>query len=64
MTIVRKHGLGCPLAVATPTTSTTKNIQVADLNCLNATLAVIRWKKMCGFYFDLKHERYSSYTIG
>lgn len=41
-----------------------KNIQIADLNALNATLAVIRWKKMRGFYFDLKHERYCSYTIG
>ena len=41
-----------------------KNIQVADLNALNATLAVIRWKKMRGSYFDLKHERFSSYTIG
>jgi hypothetical protein len=41
-----------------------KNIQIADLNCLNATLAVIRWKKMRGFYFDVRHERFSSYTIG
>jgi Domain of unknown function (DUF6791)/ThiF family len=41
-----------------------KNIQIADLNALNAVLAVIRWKKICGFYFDLKHERFNSYTIG
>lgn len=41
-----------------------KNIQIADLNSLNATLAVIRWKKMCGFYFDLKSEHFNSYTIG
>lgn len=41
-----------------------KNIQIADLNALNATLAVVRWKKLRGFYFDLKHERFSSYTIG
>lgn len=41
-----------------------KNIQVADLNALNATLAVIRWKKMRGFYFNHKQERSSSYTIG
>lgn len=40
-----------------------KNIQVADLNALNATLAVIRWKKVCGFYFDQRHEGFSSYTI-
>jgi len=24
-------------------------IQIADLNALNAALAVIRWKKLCGF---------------
>jgi len=41
-----------------------KNIQIADLNALNAVLAVIRWKKMRGFYFDLKYERFNSYTIG
>lgn len=41
-----------------------KNIQIADLNALNAVLAVIRWKKMREFYFDNKHERYNTYTIG
>lgn len=41
-----------------------KNIQIADLNSLNATLAVIRWKKICGFYFDFKHAHFNSYTIG
>lgn len=39
------------------------NIQVADLNALNATLAVIRWKKLFGFYGDLEDEHYSTYTI-
>jgi hypothetical protein len=29
-----------------------KNIQIAEMNALNAALAVIRWKKLCGFYFD------------
>jgi len=29
-----------------------RNIQIADLNALNAALAVIRWKKLMGFYFD------------
>jgi hypothetical protein len=41
-----------------------RNIQVADLNALNACLAVIAWKKSKGFYFDLGHERFISYTIG
>lgn len=40
-----------------------KNIQVADLNALNACLAVIAWKKQRGFYFNLGKERFASYTI-
>ncbi|MGB7344856.1 hypothetical protein [Rubripirellula reticaptiva] len=39
------------------------NIQVADLNALNAMLAVGKWKKIRSFYCDLKKEVYSSYTI-
>jgi hypothetical protein len=33
-----------------------RNIQVADLNALNACLAVVRWKKLLGFYRDIEHE--------
>jgi hypothetical protein len=40
-----------------------KNIQIADLNALNATLAVIKWKKICGFYQDLERENFSTYSI-
>jgi len=40
-----------------------QNIQIADLNALNAALAVIRWKKLCGFYVNLEHEHYSVYAI-
>lgn len=39
------------------------NIQIADLNALNAALAVIRWKKLFGFYFDCGSEFNSSYMI-
>ena len=39
------------------------NIQVADLNALNAALAVIKWKKLLGFYADLDRELHSVYTI-
>jgi hypothetical protein len=38
------------------------NIQVADLNALNAALAVIKWKKICGFYRDLEREHHSTFT--
>lgn len=41
-----------------------RNIQIADLNALNATLAVIRWKKLRSFYFNFKNERLSTYSIG
>lgn len=40
-----------------------QNIQIADLNALNASLAVIRWKKTQGFYNDLEHEHHSTYDI-
>lgn len=39
------------------------NIQIAELNCLNAVLAVIKWKKLCGFYQDLREEHHSTYSI-
>jgi uncharacterized protein DUF6791/ThiF family protein len=39
------------------------NIQIADLNALNAVLAVIRWKKHFGFYADLEKEFFTTFTI-
>ncbi len=40
-----------------------RNIQIADLNALNAALAVIKWKKLIGFYTDLEKEHTSLYQI-
>lgn len=40
------------------------NIQIAELNALNAMFAVIKWKKISGFYVDLENEHHSSYSIG
>ena len=40
-----------------------RNVQISDLNCLNATLAVIKWKKLRGYFHDFSNEHYSSYTI-
>jgi hypothetical protein len=40
-----------------------RNIQIADMNALNAALAVIKWKKMQGFYFDLEHEHDTTYGL-
>lgn len=39
------------------------NIQIADLNAMNALLAVLKWKKLNGFYKDLKEEHHSTYTV-
>jgi hypothetical protein len=39
------------------------NIQIADLNALNAALAVIRWKKTLGFYRDQGAEHNAIYMI-
>lgn len=40
------------------------NIQIAELNALNAALAVIKWKKLVGFYQDFDFEHHCTYTIG
>ena len=40
-----------------------RNIQIADLNALNAALAVIKWKKFLGFYVDLEKEHTNLYQI-
>ena len=40
-----------------------QNIQVGDLNALNAALAVVKWKKHLGFYADHDREHHTTYTI-
>lgn len=40
-----------------------KNIQVAELNALNAAFAVIRFKKLYGFYDDDAHEHNSIFVV-
>lgn len=39
------------------------NIQIADLNAMNALMAVLKWKKFNGFYKDLKEEHHATYTV-
>ncbi len=39
------------------------NIQVAELNALNAVLAVVKFKKIRGFYVDLEREHDSVFTL-
>jgi hypothetical protein len=40
----------------------TQNIQIADLNALNAAMAVIKWKKIAGVYEDVDGEYHSTYS--
>ena len=40
-----------------------RNIQVADLNMLNASMAVMKWKKIRGFYADDIAEHHSLYRL-
>lgn len=39
------------------------NIQIAELNALNAALAVIKWKKFLGYYHDENNEHHTTYSI-
>jgi hypothetical protein len=48
---------------APPVDEIYRNIQVADLNMLNAAMAVNKWKRMRGFYADDVCEHHSLYTI-
>ncbi len=52
-----------PLKSADADNVYTKNIQIAELNALNACLAVIRWKKLWGFYKDTGGEHFSLFTL-
>jgi len=37
--------------------------QIAELNALNAAFAVIKWKKIVGFYHDRSYEYHSIYQL-
>lgn len=58
------HGRGrIPFSDGGANNEYSQNIQIADLNALNAAFAVIKWKKLRGFYRDLEYEHFSTYTI-
>jgi hypothetical protein len=40
-----------------------QNIQISELNALNAVLAVIKWKKLNGCVQDLDFEHSSTYVL-
>ena len=39
------------------------NIQIAELNSLNAAIAVMQWKKLFGFYQDTREQYYTGFSI-
>ena len=55
--------LAAPLAGGNDEDEYSHNIQIAELNALNAALAVVKWKKLMGFYLDLENETTSIYQI-
>lgn len=52
-----------PYAVGDEDNEYSRNIQIAELNALNAVLAVIKWKKFRGVYVDLQKEHHIVYGI-
>lgn len=40
-----------------------RNVQIADLSALNAALAVIKWKKLRGYYNDLGKEHFAAFNV-
>jgi hypothetical protein len=52
-----------PILSADKNNDYSRNIQVADFNALNAAMAVIKWKKLIGFYHDFEREHFSAYTV-
>lgn len=51
-----------PLADADADGAYTQNIQIAELNALNAAFAVIKWKKLAGIYDDVDQDHHSTYS--
>ena len=39
------------------------NIQVSELNAMNACFAVIQWKQECGFYRDTERELFTVFSL-
>jgi hypothetical protein len=39
------------------------NIQIAELNAINAAIAVVQWKKLLGIYQDTRGQYYTGYSV-
>lgn len=52
-----------PLGPANDNNEYDQNIQIVELNALNAAMAVMKWKKLFSFYQDFEEEHFSAFTI-
>lgn len=60
----RNHVWGERVSFANPEDDEySSNIQISELNSLNADFAIIKWKKYYGYYSDLSFELDSSFSI-
>jgi hypothetical protein len=53
-----------PFGTRDPNNEYKYNIQIAELNSFAAALAVIKWKKLIGFYQDTDRETSTVYAVG
>lgn len=60
---IQQNRVHLPLSAEGGPNEYSRNIQIAELNALAATLSVIKWKKLYGFYIDLEKESHSVYQI-
>ncbi|MCP4004317.1 MAG: ThiF family adenylyltransferase [bacterium] len=52
-----------PLGAPAEDDAYTSNIQIAELNMINAGMAIVKWKKLLGFYRDFEKEHCSLFVI-
>lgn len=52
-----------PMNVAPGNNEYARNIQIAELNAINAGFAILQWKQECGFYRDTEHELFSLFRV-
>lgn len=59
----RRHLPSEAVAGGQPNDAYRTNLQMVELNALSAAIAVIRWKKLCGFYVETETETTSLYAV-
>tara|TARA_R110002051_G_scaffold45702_2_gene92197 strand:- start:3883 stop:5064 length:1182 start_codon:yes stop_codon:yes gene_type:complete len=52
-----------PMKAAPGNNEYARNIQIAELNAINAGFAIVQWKQECGFYRDTEHELFSLFRV-